>query len=83
MTFLFAGIRLNVAQVFDLVLVLFCYLGGIEPSGWKAFSSILTLLGGLGLRLISGKKGMGFNFIFVLRCLIAVLLIGVFLVFFD
>ena len=84
MTFLFAGIIFDVAQVLGLILVFFCYLGGVNTSGGKASLLIsLTLLKGLGLRLISRRGGMRLSLIFVLGSFVAVLPIGIFFVFFD
>ena len=85
MTFLFAGITLDVTQVLGFILVLFCYLGNINPSGWKASLPIsLMLLGDLALRLISGREVMGLSLFFVLvGSIIAVLPIGILLVLFD
>ena len=85
MTFLLAGVALNVAQVFGLVLVLLCYLNCIDPSGWMTLPISMTLVfhRNLGLKLISGRRQMGLSLFFILGSLIAVLLIGVVLVFLD
>ena len=84
-TFLLTGIALDMAQVLGLVLVLFCYLSCIDFSSWMTSPTSMTLvfLGGLGLRLISGKRQMGLSLFFILGSLIAVLSIGVVFVFFD
>ena len=85
MTFLFAGITLDVTHVLDLILVFLCYLDAIDRKGWRAsLPTFLTLFPGLGLRLISGRGVMGLSLFFVFaRSFITVLLIGVFLVLFD
>ena len=86
MTFLLAGVTLDVAQVLSLDLILFCYLSGIDPSGWITLPNSMTLvfLEGLGLRLISKRRQMRLSLFFVLiGSLIAMLPIGVVLVFFD
>ena len=86
MTFLLAGVTLDVAQVLGLVLILLCYLSGINPNGWMTSPTSMTLifLGGLDLKLISGRQQMGLNLFFVLvRSLIAMLLISVVFVFLD
>ena len=84
MTFLLAGITLNVAQVLGFIFVFLCCLGGVDPSGWRTSSSIFLLLfGGLGRRLISGRRSTRLSFVFVLGNLVAVLPIGIFFVFFD
>ena len=71
-TFLLAGIILDMAQVLGLILVFLYYLGGVDFNGWGTSLSIsLTLLGSLGRRLISGRRG------------IAVLPIDVFFVLLD
>ena len=82
---MFAGIALDVAQIFGLVLVLLCYLSCIDPSGWITLptSMMLIFLGGLGLKLISGRRQMGLSLFFILESFIAMLPIGVILVFFD
>ena len=73
------------AQVLGFILVFLCYLGGIDPSGWRISSlTFLMLCGCLDLRLISKKGVMGLSFFFVFTGnLIAVLPIGVFLGFFN
>ncbi len=82
-TFLVTGVTFDVAQVFWR-LVLFRYLGSIDPGGWMAFiaspTTILVFFGSLGLRLISRRGGLGLSL--VLRGLIAGLSVGVFLLFF-
>ena len=67
---------------------LFCYLGDIDPNSWiisLLFFLIFLKVGGLGLRLISGrKKIVGLSLFFISGdSQIALLLIGVTLVFFD
>ena len=82
---MFASITLNVAQVLGLILVLLYYLDGIKLSSWMASLPIfLTLFGGLGLRLISGRGVMGLSLLLIfVESLIAVLPIGIFLIFLD
>ncbi len=83
-----AGIALDVAQVL-WCLVLFRYLGSIDPGGWMASSmtsptTALVFLGSLSLRLISGGGGaVGLSLVFVLGGLALGLLVGILLVFFD
>ncbi len=75
-----ADVALDVAHVLWR-LVLLCYLGSIDPSGWMASpTTMLVFLGGLGLRLISGGRGLGLSL--VLGGLIAGLSMGVLFVFF-
>ncbi len=79
------GVALDVAQVLRC-LVLFRYLGSIDPGGWMASSmaylvTALVFLGSLGLRLISGGKVVGLSLIFVLGSLALGLSVGVLLVF--
>ncbi len=86
MTLLVAGIALDMAQVLGRpVLVLLCYLGGIDPGGWMtpiaSPTTSLVFLEGLGLRLISRRRGLELSL--VLGSLIAGLSIGVLLVFFG
>ncbi len=83
MTLLLAGIAFDAAQVFGLILILLCYLGGIDPSGWiTSPSTTPVFFGGLGLRLIGGGGIMGLSLIFVLvGGLVAGRPIGVLLVF--
>ena len=76
MTFLFAGVALDVAQVLSLVLFLLDYLGGIDSSSWTIFLLASITFFGV-LRLISGRKSMGFSLFFILGSLVAVLLLGV------
>ena len=85
MIFLFVGITLDVGQVFSLILIPLCYLGGVDPGDWRGSLSIfLTFLGGLGLRLISGREVMGLSLLFIyVGSLIAVLPIDIFLVLFN
>ncbi len=88
MAFLMTGVALNVAQVLRC-LVLFRYLGSIDPGGWMVSSmtspaTVFVLLGNLGLRLIliSGGGGVvGLSLVFVLRSLALGLLVSVLLVF--
>ena len=84
-TFLFADVALDMAQVLGFIFVLLYYFGSIDPSSWMAFLSIsLTLLRGMGVELISGKGVIGLCLFFILfESLIAVLPIGVFFVFFN
>ncbi len=83
-TFLLAGIALDVTQVFGLVLILLCYLGCTDPSSWMAsLTTTLVFLRDLVLRLISGSWSVGLSLVFVLEDLIAGLLIAVLLVFFS
>ncbi len=71
MAFLIIGVALDVAQVFRC-LVFFRYLGSINSGGGMASSmtsptTAFVLLGGLGLRLISGGRGaVGLSLVFVL-----------------
>ncbi len=83
MTFLLAGIELDIAQVFDLVLILLCYLGDIDSSSWMTSLTILVFPGSLGLRLISGSRVLELSLVFVLGSLIVRLPIGVLLVLFG
>ena len=86
MTFLSIGITVDVAHVLGLILVFLCYFDGIDPGSLKKASPPIFLIffGGLGLRLISGKRVMRLSLFFVLaESLIAILLIGMFLVLFD
>ncbi len=78
-----AGVAFDVAQVLRR-LILFCYLGSIDPSGWMASpTTAFVFLEGLGLRLISGSGGtVGLSLVFVLGGLILGLPVGVLLVFF-
>ncbi len=74
MTFLMAGVALDVAQVLRC-LVLFRYLSSIDPGGWMASiaspTTALVFLGSLGLRLISGVGGVvGLSLVFVLGGLV-------------
>ncbi len=86
MAFLMTGIALDVAQVLRC-LVLFCYLGSIDPGGWMASSiasptTALVFLGSLGLRLIlvSGGGGdVGHSLVFVLGGLALGFSVGVLL----
>ena len=78
-TLLFTGITFDVAQVFDFVLILFCYLGGWMTS----LMTTLVFFRGLNLRLISKRGIVGLSLVFVLvKSLITVLLKGVIFVFF-
>ncbi len=83
-----AGIALNVAQVLRC-LVFFYYLGSIDLSGWMASSmasptTALVFLGGRGLRLISGGRGVvGLSLVFVFGALALGLLVGVLIVSFG
>ncbi len=82
MAFLMSGVALDVAQVIRR-LVLLCYLGSIDPSGWMA-SPITKLVfrGGLGLKLISEVGGaVRLSLVFVLRGLILGLLVDILLIF--
>ncbi len=86
MTFLLAGIILDMAQVPDLVFILLYDLGGIDPNRWIiSLPFFLAFFGvrGLGLRLISGRQRvMGLSLFFVpIKSLIALFLIGIVLVF--
>ncbi len=80
------GVTLNVTKVF-WCLVLFCYFVSIDSGGWMAFSmasptTALDLIGGLGLRLISGSGGaVGLSLVFVLGGLTLGLSVDVLLVF--
>ncbi len=83
--FLVTGVALNVAQVLRY-LVLFRYLGSIDPGGWMASSMAspaiaLVFLGSLGLRLISGGGVVRLSLVFVLGGLTLGLSVGVLLVF--
>ncbi len=83
MTFLMAGVVLDMAQVLGR-LVFFRYLGSVDPSGWMASpTTVLVFLGGLDLRLISGGGAtVGLSLVFVLGGLILGLPVGILLVFF-
>ncbi len=62
-------------------LILLCYLGSIDPSGWVAsLTTALVFLGGLDLRLISRRGGLGLSL--VLGGLITGLSVDVLFVFF-
>ncbi len=87
MAFLMTSIALDVAQVLRC-LVVFRYLGSIDPDGWMASvaspATVLVFLGGLGLRLIGGGGGVvGLSLVFVLGGLTLGLPVGVLLVFFG
>ncbi len=82
-----ADIIFDIAQVlWRLVFILFCYLNSINSGGWMASmaspTTALVFLGGLGLRLISRRRGLGLSLVLVFEGLIEGLLIGVFFVFF-
>ncbi len=78
------GVALDVARIYKR-LVLFCYLGSIDPSGWMASpTTALVFLEGLDLRLISGGgKAVRLSLVIVLRGLILGLPVAVLLVFFG
>ncbi len=60
-----AVIAFDMAQVLGFFLIFFCYLSGIDSSGWMVFSTTaLVFLAGLGLRLISGSGIMGLSLVF-------------------
>ena len=81
MTFLFAGVALDVAQVLGFIFLFFDYLSCIDPGGWTvSLSTSVALFGVLGLRLISGSRGLRLSLIF--GNLIVVLPFGVPFVFF-
>ena len=81
-TFLFAGVALDVAQVLGLVFLFFDYLGCIDPGGWTVSLSVnVALFGVLGLRLISGSRGLKLSLI--LGNFIAVFPLSVLLVLFG
>ena len=87
-TFLFAGIVFDMAQMLSFIFIFFCYLGGIDPSSWMASSPFYLAhfeARGLDLRLISERRRVTrFSLFFILiGSLIALLSIGVVLVFFD
>ncbi len=77
------------AQILDLIIILFYYLGDIDLSGSMIFiaspTTIFVFLGGLALRLISKRwiVEISFVFVFVFGSLIAGLPKDVFLVFFG
>ncbi len=73
-----AGVTFDIAQIlWHFVLILLCYFGSIDPSGWIASSTTaLIFFGSLGLRLISRKRGLGLSLIFILGGFIAGLSIG-------
>ena len=80
MIFLFAGVALNVAQVLSFIFPFFDYFDYIDPDGWTiSLSAFITLIEVMGLRLISGCRGLRLSLI--LGSFIAVLLLGVVLVF--
>ncbi len=85
MVFLLIHIALDVAQVLGLILVLFCYLSGIDLNDLMASSlAFMTLFGDLGLRLISRRGIMRLTLVLVLvRNFIPVLPIGVIFIFHD
>ncbi len=79
-TLLMVGVALDMAEVLRR-LVFLCYLSSIDSSSWMASpTTALVFFGGLGLRLISKRGGLGLSL--VLGGLIAGLLIGILLVFF-
>ena len=82
---LIAGIVLNVTQVLGFVFILLYYLGDINLNSWMTSPmTAFVFFEGLDSRLISGKKMMGLSFVFVfIESFIAMLLIGVNLIFFD
>ncbi len=72
-TFLFAGIVLNVTQVFGFILVLFCNLGGVNLSSWVTLTTSLVafvFLGGLDLDLrltcINRREIVGLSLVLIL-----------------
>ncbi len=71
------------AQVLSLIFVFFYYLSGIDLSSWMtSLTTTLIFLGDLGQNLISERRIVGLSLVFVLvEKLIAILLIGIFLVF--
>ena len=76
MTFLFAGVALDVAQVLSLVLLLLDYLSSIDPGDWTISSLASVTFFGV-LRLISGRKGMGLSLLPILGSFIVMLPLGV------
>ena len=87
-TFLFASVALDIAQVLGFVFILLCYLGDIDLNGWMAFSLFFLALFGarsLSLRLISRKKRViELSFFFIpVSSLIVLLPIDIVLVFLD
>ncbi len=84
MTFLFAIITFDIAQVLDLVFVFLSNFSDINPNGLIASSTVAMMLSrGLDLSLIcvSSRKGIvGLSFIFVP---ITMLLIGLVFIFFS
>ena len=89
MIFLFASVAFDMAQIFGLVLIFFCYLDGVYPNGWMTsflpFSLTFLGVGSLALRLISGKQRIiGLSLLLVsIGNLVALLPIGIVLVLFD
>ena len=78
MTFLLAGITLDVAQVLGLVIFLLDSLDAIDLAGWMISSLVsVAFFGVLGLRLISSRIGMGPSFFLILRSFITVLTLAV------
>ena len=80
MTFLFAGVALNVAQVLGLIFLLLNYFSCIDSNGLTvSLSASMTFFGVLGLRLINGRRGLRLSLF--LGSLIAVLPLSVFFTF--
>ncbi len=84
-TLLVAGVTFDMAQVlWRLVLIFLHYLGSIDLSDWMvSLTTALIFLGGLGLRLISGGRGivkLSLVFVFI-EGLVAELPVGVLFVF--
>ncbi len=54
MTFIFAGIALNMASILGFIFIIFCHLGDIDLRDWISLPITLVVfifLGGLSLRL--------------------------------
>ena len=67
-TFLFAGIAYDVAQVLSLVLIFFYYLNGINSNGLMIFSTTaFVFLEDLSLRLISQREIVWLSLFFILK----------------
>lgn len=81
--FLFTSIAFVMAHIFGFMLVLFCSLGGIEPSSLIASSTTslkLIFLRSLGLRLtIDRKEFVGLSFVFVLVSILVLSIDNVFI----
>ena len=75
-TFLFAGVTFDVAQVLGLVFLLLDYLSGINPDSLTI--SLLASVTFFGvLKLISDRRGMGLSFFLIRGRFVAMLLFSI------